>query len=589
MSFQVSPGVQVQERDLSTVIPAVATTPAGIAGYFTWGPVNQRVIIDGESNLVQLFGAPDDTTFEYFFSAANFLNYGNNLQVVRVVNTSSKNAVAGPTSGDVSLLINNQDVYEAATSVGTVAYSGSNSAAYFAAKYPGNLGNSFRVEICDTISAYNAWSLSGQFAGAPTTSTLVSNYGGTGDEMHIAIIDQQGKFSGVTGTILEKYEGVSKATNSRRADGSSNYYVQVLNNESNYVWWLNHPTGISVHQAQDSSSYGTISSSTYGWGGAGVTGVTGALALNFTGGTSSAPVSDSSIAPSSGTDVGYRLFADPDFVDVSLLICGPLDETASANVCEIAKARQDCIAFASPQNFNPTSTDTVKIANCNTLRNSIGNNSYAFIDSGWKYQYDRYNDVYRWVPLNGDIAGLSARTDLIADPWFSPAGFNRGNIKGVIKLAFNPNQTSRDIIYQKSINPVVSFPGEGVVLYGDKTAQTKPSAFDRINVRRLFIILEKSISIAAKYQLFETNDSFTRSMFVSMVEPFLRDIQSRRGIYDFKVVCSDENNTQDVIDGNRFVADIFIKPARSINYIKLNFIATRTSVNFEEITALNTI
>ena len=585
MAFQVSPGVLVQERDFSSVIPAVATTPAGIAGYFQWGPADQRILVDSESNLVQLFGAPDNDTYEYFFSAANFLSYGNNLQVVRTVHSSSKNAVAGPTSGNQSILIKNSEVYDNNTSSGTVAYSGAGATAQFAAKYAGTLGNTLRIELCDGTTAFASWSLSGQFAAAPTTSPFAEGYGGTYDEVHIAIIDEDGRFSGLTGTLLEKYEGVSKANDARRPDGSSNYYVNVINNESKYVWWLNHPTGISVHPAGDGGTYGTISNpgSAFSWNG----GVTGGAAYSFLGGTASSPTADSDIAPSSGNTVGYGLFADPDFVDVSFLIAGPLDSSASANVANIAKARVDCVAFVSPAVSNPTATSATKITACETLRNAVGNNSYAFIDTGYKYQYDRYNDVWRWVPLNADIAGLCARTDLTNDPWWSPAGFNRGQIKGVAKLAFNPTKAERDYLYARSINPVVTLPGEGTVLYGDKTAQTKPSAFDRINVRRLFIVLEKATSIAAKYQLFEFNDAFTRAMFVSMVEPFLRDVQSRRGVYDFKVICDETNNPAEVIDSNRFVADIFIKPSRSINYIQLNFIATRSGVSFEEITSLN--
>lgn len=586
MAFQVSPGVLVQERDISSVIPAVATTPAGIAGYFQWGPADQRILVDSENNLVQLFGAPDNDTYDYFFSAANFLNYGNNLQVVRVVHSSSKNAVAGPTSGDNSILIKNSDVYDNATSSGTVGYSGASATAHFAAKYAGSLGNSLKIDLCDGTGAFAAWNLSGQFSTSPGTSDFAAGYGGTYDEMHIAVIDEDGRFSGVTGTILEKFQGVSKASDARRPDGSSNYYANVLNNESRYVWWLNHPTGVNSHAAGLGGTYGTISNQGTAFA-LGASGGTGGATYSFLGGTASSPTADSDIAPSSGNTTGYGLFSDPDFVDVSLLICGPLDADASNNVANIARTRLDCVAFASPAVSNPVATSASKVTACETLRNTIGNNAYAFLDTGYKYQYDRYNDVYRWVPLNADIAGLCARTDLTNDPWWSPAGFNRGQIKGVIKLAFNPSAAERDNLYLKSINPVVTLPGEGTVLYGDKTAQTKASAFDRINVRRLFIVLEKSISVAAKYQLFEFNDAFTRAMFVSMVEPFLRDVQARRGVYDFKVICDESNNTSQVVDANRFVADIFIKPAKSINFIQLSFIATRTGVSFEEITSLN--
>ena len=252
---------------------------------------------------------------------------------------------------------------------------------------------------------------------------------------------------------------------------------------------------------------------------------------------------------------------------------------------DIANDRKDCVAFISPAR-----ADVVGVANAVTqTQNVVGfadglpSSSYAVIDSGYKYMYDRYNDVYRFVPLNGDIAGLCARTDSIADAWFSPGGLNRGQIRGAVKLAFNPNQAQRDELYKSRVNPVVSFPGQGTVLFGDKTASSKPSAFDRINVRRLFIVLEKAISTAAKFQLFEFNDEFTRAQFRNLVEPFLRDVQGRRGLTDFSVVCDDSNNTSDVIDRNEFRADIFVKPARSINFIQLNFVATRTGVAFSEV------
>jgi phage tail sheath protein FI len=259
----------------------------------------------------------------------------------------------------------------------------------------------------------------------------------------------------------------------------------------------------------------------------------------------------------------------------------------------VAEARKDCIAFVSPQKVSGgpiigTNSDAVEAMllyknGDGNLVTSLPSSSYVVYDSGFKYQYDRYNDVYRWVPLNGDVAGLCARTDYTDDPWFSPAGFNRGQVKNVVRLGYNPRKADRDTLYVNGINPVVSFPGQGVVLYGDKTGLDKPSAFDRINVRRLFITLEKAISTSAKYQLFEFNDSFTRANFRNQVEPFLRDVKGRRGITDFKVVVDETNNTPEVIDTNRFVASIFIKPARSINFVQLDFVATRTGASFEEI------
>ena len=295
--------------------------------------------------------------------------------------------------------------------------------------------------------------------------------------------------------------------------------------------------------------------------------------------------SDGSAVTVAQKKTAYEKFLDSETVDVGLIIAGPGDSTHVDNVISIAEDRKDAVAFVSPER-----SDVVNVANANTqtsnvvgFYNSIRSSSYVVFDSGYKYQYDRYNDVYRFVPLNGDIAGLSARTDLIADSWYSPAGFNRGTIRGAVKLAFNPNKTQRDDLYRNRVNAVVTFPGQGTVLFGDKTGLSAPSAFDRINVRRLFIVLEKAISTASKFQLFEFNDEFTRANFRNIVEPFLREVQGRRGLTDFLVVCDETNNTGEVIDRNEFVAEIFIKPARSINFITLSFIATRTGVSFEEV------
>ena len=282
----------------------------------------------------------------------------------------------------------------------------------------------------------------------------------------------------------------------------------------------------------------------------------------------------------------YEKFQDADTVDVGLIIAGPSGSVTHVdNLITIAENRKDAIVFASPQR-----SDVVNISNSNTQKDNVvdffstvRSSSYVVFDSGYKYCYDRYNDVYRFVPLNGDIAGLAARTDIIADSWYSPAGFNRGVIRGAAKLAFNPTKSQRDELYPKRINPVATFPGQGTVLFGDKTGLSSTSAFDRINVRRLFITLEKAISTASKFQLFEFNDEFTRANFRNIVEPFLREVQGRRGITDFLVVCDETNNTGEVIDRNEFIAEIFIKPARSINFITLQFIATRTGVSFEEV------
>jgi len=299
--------------------------------------------------------------------------------------------------------------------------------------------------------------------------------------------------------------------------------------------------------------------------------------MSFSGGIVSESPSEGNIQSS------YAIFANDQLYDVSIIPTGAVSgATVTYIINNIAEVRKDCVVFASPERANVINNSGTEATSVVNFRNSLPSTSYAVLDSGWKYQYDRYNDVYRYVPLNGDTAGCAVRTDFVADPWFSPAGFNRGQIKNVVKLAYSPGATDRDTLYKRGINPVVTFPGNGTVLFGDKTLLAKPSAFDRINVRRLFIVLEKAIATAAKFQLFEFNDAFTQAQFRNLVEPFLRDVQGRRGITDFKVVCDSTNNTEVVVDRNEFVADIYIKPARSINFIQLNFVATRSGISFTE-------
>lgn len=573
MAFQLSPGVLVTERDLTDVVPAVATTAGGFAGHYNWGPVGKVTTVDSEKNLAKTFGTPDANTYLDFFTAANFLGYGNNLQIVRSANASHLNAVAclnATTAAGTGTLIKNSDDYDANSNffAGSVA----NTSGLFAAKYPGTWGNSLKISMADG-NTWSSWSYKAQFDTAPGTSSWTSDRGGSNDEMHIIVIDEDGRFSGVAGTVVEKHAFVSKANDARKSDGSSAYYKDVLANQSGYVWAIDHPATANL---SGTANWGVTASGTA------FANLLAEVTGSFSGGALGTPTAGEH-------QTAFSEFAQDGLYDVSLL---PLGAHASAtithvvnNVCEV---RKDCVAFFSPelsdvQNQSSTSTATTNVTGFRSTVNL--NSSYAVMDSGWKYQYDRYNDVYRWVPLNGDVAGLCARTDFVADPWFSPAGYNRGVIKNVVKLAFSPTQTDRDNLYKSGVNPVVSFPGQGTVLFGDKTQLTKPSAFDRINVRRLFIVLEKAIATAAKYQLFEFNDAFTRAQFRNLVEPFLRDVQGRRGITDFKVVCDETNNTGEVIDRNEFVADIFIKPARSINFITLNFVATRTGISFEEVGA----
>ena len=436
----------------------------------------------------------------------------------------------------------------------------------FAAKYPGALGNGLLVSYADS-SSYNGWDYEQEFDSAPDTSPYAESVGGSNDEMHIVVVDSTGNWTGTPGTVLEKFAFVSKAADGKKPDGTNNHYKDVINTNSQYIWWTDYNTiptnwGISASGV----TFDDIDATTY---------------------TLSGGVDDFSMTDGQ-QQTAYDLFSNAELYDVSLIIAGKATASTAAIIADIAKTRADCVAFVSPQDTSTgdpivgnSSTEADKLVAYRNAMNTI--HSYAVMDSGFKYQYDRYNDKYRYVPLNADVAGLCARTDYTNDPWWSPGGYNRGQIKNVVRLAHNPDKTNRDTLYKAGINPVVSFPGQGIVLYGDKTMQTKPSAFDRINVRRLFIVLEKAIATAAKFQLFEFNDGFTRAQFKNLVEPFLRDVQGRRGIVDFRVKCDDTNNTGEVIDRNEFIADIFIKPNRSINYITLNFVAARSSANFTEI------
>ena len=554
MAFQLSPGVLVVEKDLTNVVPAVATSIGGFVGEFQWGPVLEPVTISSEIELVKTFGKPNDTTATSFFSAANFLSYSNNLKVVRVVGTAARNAVSSGTA----VAINNEEAWEASYA------SGQASVGEFAAKYPGALGNSLKVSMADSAT-FTGWAYEDEFDAAPSTSAYVSGLSGADDELHIIVVDEDGLISGTAGTILEKFANVSKAADAKTSEGAANYYVEVLSG-SRYIWWMDHTTSVEAGDtAWGSNAAGTTFKT-----------MSTVVTRSLTGGVDASP-------STGNVQTGYDEFANAELIDVNLLVMGPHGATVANDAIAIAEDRKDCMVFISPEladvynNAGDEATDVV------AFRNTLTSSSYAVLDSGWKYQYDKYADKYRWIPLNADIAGLCARTDTIADPWFSPGGLNRGQIRNVVKLAYSPDKTDRDTLYKSGVNPVVSFPGEGTVLFGDKTLLGKPSAFDRINVRRLFIVLEKAIATAGKYQLFEFNDAFTRAQFRNLVEPFLRDIRGRRGIYDFRVVCDETNNTSEVIDRNEFVADIYIKPARSINFMQLNFIATRTGVSFEEV------
>jgi hypothetical protein len=722
MPFQISPGVNVSEIDLTTIVPAVSSTEGAFAGVFRWGPIEERVLISSEDELVNQYGKPTANNFETFFTAANFLAYGNQLYISRAASDTTYNAVANTgisapnnaTSLPTGVLLDvtasaaasnssvNVNVYTFGVQVKNHTLFDNqtfNANTPFVAKYAGALGNSLKISICPSSNAfsanidsyagsnssilnysnantgftlavgsstaniyfgYSANSFTANLMAAdmktrisvgdvlfvgntvtgtqymkitsigntvstyiangtvnssnswfnvtfddvfkqrdsytveqPTTSSTtlftkqweyfnsvdkapgISNYVANRtsntniqDEVHVVITDEDGAFTGTVGQILEVWPNLSRATDAKGEQGGSIYYKDVINQSSQYVWVTQDYLGSS--DTKENFPASNITSNkiiSFGYGSDG---------------------DDCNTISVSKLALAYDKFKSAEDIDISLILVGKArggsgEVLANYIIDNICEYRKDCVAFVSPPQSATVNNPTHELQNVIDYRNLLRSTSYAVLDSGYKYQYDKYNDVYRWVPMNGDTAGLCVRTDNIRDPWFSPAGFNRGQIKNVVKLAFNPDKADRDQLYKNGINPVVNFPGQGVILYGDKTLLAKPSAFDRINVRRLFIVLEKAIATASKFTLFEFNDEFTRASFRNLVEPYLRDVQGRRGIYDFRVVCDDTNNTPEVIDRNEFRGDIYIKPARSINFIQLNFVAVRTGVEFEEI------
>ena len=668
MGFQVSPGVEVKEVDLTNIVPAVSTTIGAVCGPFEKGPVSEITSISSEKQLVEVFGKPNANNFEYFFTAANFLQYSNSLRVVR-----TESALKNASSGGSGILIRNTLHYQESFADGQGTHG------TWSARTAGIHANGIKIDICDknnfsemsnkqvndasasaaestiTMDAFDAadfavgeviefysdaggtvfatgheaqkyeitavdtsaetitirqlddpagsgliadladdsyvkryWRFSDLFDTAPGTSEFASARGVGDDEIHIVVYDSSGRQTGfdndVAGerlnSVLETFAFVSKHPEATTPQGNSNYYPDVIYRDSKFIYWGDHPTA-AIDASGDwgqplSSDLSVQGSKFFNKLSTGVENVDRSTLAN---GTDDYAVTDGEQLTS------YARFDDGEAVDVNLIMAAKATSTLATNLVTIVEKRKDALVFISPER-----SDVVGVADSNTQTTNVKNffdllpsTSFAVFDSGYKYQYDRFNDVYRYVPLNGDVAGVTAFTESVADAFFSPAGFTRGQIRGAVKLAYEPNKDQRDTLYKARINPVNSFPGQGTVLFGDKTALAKPSAFDRINVRRLFIILEKAIATAAKFQLFEFNDEFTRAQFKNLVEPFLREIQGRRGITDFKVVADESNNTGEVIDRNEFVADIFVKPTRSINFITLNFVAVRTGVAFTEI------
>ena len=658
MAFLVSPGVQVREIDVSNVVPAVSSSIGGYVGSFSWGPVDEVRTITSEKDLVSVFGEPsgDDTYLtsvkkkEHFYSAANFLKYGNNLKVVRAVSTNMLNA----STGSAGLLVKNATHYydnnyhtgAASSNVGD-----------FVARCVGVLGNSLKVSVCASANAFSQsaattvndssialgdtsmtvasgaalvvgdiitfgtdtnkykiseintnaitfalasdgssglqtvvansanvnreWEFASSFTKAPGSSPDAIANSSSLDEIHIAVIDEDGLITGIVGEILEIFEGVSMASDAKDAEGNSNYFVDKLRYNSNYIFFSNHNSNLSE------------SGNTFASAGAIFDTHPLPITQSFTNGT------DGYCLTSGQKKAGIETYlGDAETQDVDFLISGPLDgddgsgndittlaeaTTQANNLIAICEARKDSRAIISPRKQDCVNNSGSESTSIVALADTLSSSSYAVMDSAWCYQYDKYTDNYCYIPACGHTAGIMARSDQERDAWFSPAGFNRGQILGITKLSFNPNQAERDALYKKRVNPIVTFPGQGTVLFGDKTLLSNASAFDRINVRRLFIVMEKAIATAAKFQLFEFNDAFTRAQFRATIEPFLRQVKGRRGIVDFQVVCDDTNNSQSVVDANQFQASIFVKPNRSINFITLNFVAARSGVEFEEV------
>ena len=638
MAFSVSPSVIVREVDASASVPAIATPPAAIAGVFRWGPVGEAVLVSSENELVSRFGTPDDDNYETFFVAADYLSYANALWVARADNGAAtatadsrtynaNNVVTGGTAGSFDALYagelgNSLEVayvkesnFESSvaalaiipetriTGVGdtleikqTIAFNASNTQFEVA---PANrittadVGDIFVIgndsvgyqelsvttiteewrdsvgDVTANTSLITAYAYDVTFGGSYllaesalqnltiTRKWAYANlFGGkkpaTGN-YHIAVLDEDGAITGTAGAAIEIYSDVSTTVGTKLSSGKTNYYKEVIDQESGWVKVAN-----TAHFASQTSQYESLASGTAG--------------------------RTESLATLADLAAGYDLFKSANEIDVSFVLGGKSDDAGNLGtylISNIADYRKDAIAFISPAKSDVVDESKTEkmLANVIAFRNSLPTSSYSVIDSGYKYRYDRYNDVYRYTPLNGDIAGLASRVE----PFESPAGFRKGVIKNVVKLAFNPNKSQRDQLYSNEVNPVMAQVGQGIVLFGDKTGFGQNSAFDSLNVRRLFIAVEKAIANAAQSFLFELNDEFTQAQFKGIVEPFLRDIQGKRGIVDFRVVSDETVNTPAVIDQGKFRANIFIKPARSINVIELTFVATRSGVEFEEI------
>ena len=569
-----SPSITVKEIDLTGVVPSVTTSTGAYVGDFSWGPVEQPTLIDNESTLVSTFGSPSTSNAVDFLSTANFLKYSTSLYVSRVTN-AGVNAYDSDGVGVVTPLIKNADDFDLQRStLNTAEHT-------VIAKYPGVAGSSVRVELCPAKSndttLFDGWTYKSYFDAAPGTSAYASSVNGADDEVHAVVVDEDGLLSGAPGAVLETFPFLSFATDGKTSDGSGNHLLDVINNRSSYIWMIdvNKSGGSAAEDYNISSAAANTDFEP-----------TTATIKTF---TLSAGSNGSAIGTSQIT-TGFDEFESKENIQVDFLIAPGMtataDQTTVVNdlVSTAGLLRKDCVVVTSPAR-----SDVIGLTAANAVIDTVAGvndfnaSSYLIVDNNYLKVYDKYNDQYVFIPAASATAGLMAATDAVAAPWFSPAGQRRGQYFGVTSLAYSADKSQRDTLYKAGINPIVNLPGQGVILFGDKTKENRPSAFDRINVRRLFLAIERSIERAARNVMFEFNDEVTRAEFVNIVEPFLREIQGRRGITDFRVVCDETNNTAAVIDRNEFICSVFVKPARSINFITLNFVAVRTGVEFSEV------
>lgn len=584
-----SPNITVKEIDLTGVVPSVTTSTGAFVGEFSWGPVQEATLIDNEATLVSTFGSPTTDNSVDFLSAASFLRYSTNMYVVREVDDSdlggAKNAYDATTLtlGEADRpLVKNADDFDAQK--GTLDTSGTLGHT-FISKYPGAAGSSLEVQLCPHDAAdasFTNWAYKSYFDAAPGTSTYASDAGGSNDELHVIVVDKQGTLTGTPGAVLETFPFLSAASDAKTNDGTNNNAIDVINNRSEYVWC------VDLNQDSDTADDSYLKNTTAaGSGGTGTNFIlsdTGVKTFTMANGQDGRDLTTAEYA------TGFDQFESTEDIQVDFLIAPGMSSsgdqaTVVNDLTGIAgSTRKDCVVVTSPNrgaiiNATPANAVTNAVATVDTFTAS----SYLIVDNNYLKVYDKYNDEYVFIPAASSTAGLMAATDAVAAPWFSPAGNRRGQYFGVTSLAYSANKSQRDTLYKAGINPIVNLPGQGVILFGDKTKESRPSAFDRINVRRLFLAIERAIARAARNVMFEFNDEFTRAEFVNIVEPFLREIQGRRGITDFRVVCDETNNTAAVVDRNEFVCSVFVKPARSINYITLNFVAVRTGVEFSEV------